>query len=95
MISLGAIEEAIGKLLPEDAEFLTTALPDGRKGEKVVLLFAGEIERDELKALIDQSGLNPLMRPSELIPIEAIPKLGSGKSDFSQARRIAMDVVNP
>ncbi len=38
MISLGAIEGAIGKLLPEDTEILTTALPDGKKGEKVVLL---------------------------------------------------------
>jgi len=93
MISLGAIETAIGKLLPEDAEILTTALPDGKKGEKVVMLFAGNIEPDELKALIDQSGLNPLMRPSQLIPVEAIPKLGSGKSDFNQAKQIAQTAV--
>jgi len=93
MISLGAIETAIGTLLPEDAEILATALPDGKKGEKVVLLFAGGIERVQLKALIEQSGLNPLMRPSELIPVEAIPKLGSGKNDFSQAKRIAQEAV--
>jgi len=72
---------------------LTTALPDGKKGEKVVMLFAGNIEPDELKALIDQSGLNPLMRPSQLIPVEAIPKLGSGKSDFNQAKQIAQTAV--
>ena len=93
MISLGAIEGAIDKLLPEDTEILTTALPDGKKGEKVVLLFAGEIEQDALKQLIEQSGLHPLMRPAELIPVEAIPKLGSGKNDFSQAKQIAMDAV--
>ncbi len=91
MISLGAIEGAIGKLLPEDVEILTTALPDGKKGEKVALLVAGEILLDELKSLIDKSGLNPLMRPAEIIPVEAIPKLGSGKSDFKRAREIALE----
>jgi len=93
MISLGAIEAAIGKLLPEDAEILATSLPDDRKGEKVVLLFAGSIEQDHLKSLIDQSGLNPLMRPSDLIQIDSIPKLGSGKNDFGRARQIALQAV--
>ena len=91
MISLGAIEGAIGKVLPENVEVLTTALPDGKKGEKVILLFAGDIDNDEMKGLIEQSGLNPLMRPAELINVEAIPKLGSGKNDFSRAKQLAMD----
>ena len=93
MISLGAIEGAIGRLLPEQTEVLTTAIPDGKKGEKVVLLFAGEIQQDELKMLIDQSELNPLMRPAELIQVESIPKLGSGKSDFNRAKQIAAESV--
>ncbi|MES9905394.1 MAG: acyl-[ACP]--phospholipid O-acyltransferase [Sedimenticola sp.] len=91
MISLGAIEGAIGKLLPEDVEILTTALPDGKKGEKVALLVAGAITLDEIKGLMAEFGLSPLMRPAELIPVEAIPKLGSGKNDFSRARQIAME----
>jgi acyl-[acyl-carrier-protein]-phospholipid O-acyltransferase/long-chain-fatty-acid--[acyl-carrier-protein] ligase len=90
MISLGAIEGAISKLLPKDIEVLGTALPDGKKGEKVVLLVAGDIDQAEMKGLIDQSGLNPLMKPAELFNVDAIPKLGSGKNDFSQARQIAM-----
>ena len=95
MVSLGAIESTIATLLPEDVEVLTTALPDGKKGEKVVMLFTGTIERDELKELIDQSDLKPLMRPSELIPVESIPKLGSGKNDFSQAKQIATEASKP
>lgn len=91
MISLGAIEGAIVKLLPEEVEILTTALPDGRKGEKVALLVAGEILLDELRGLIEQSGLNPLMRPAEIIQVAAIPKLGSGKNDFKRARQIALE----
>ncbi|MGD8909471.1 MAG: acyl-[ACP]--phospholipid O-acyltransferase [Chromatiales bacterium] len=94
MISLGAIEGAIDKLLPQEVEILTTALPDGRKGEKVALLVAGEILLEELKRLIDQSGLNPLMRPAQIIPVQAIPKLGSGKSDFKRAREVALEVAD-
>jgi len=95
MVSLGAIEGAISKLLPEDAEVLTTALPDGKKGEKVVMLFSGPIEHDQLKELVEQSDLSPLMRPSELIAVDGIPKLGSGKNDFSRAKQIALEATAP
>lgn len=91
MVSLGAIEGAIGKLLPEDIEVLTTALPDGKKGERIVLLMSGNIGQDEMKGLIEKSELNPLMRPSTLINVEEIPKLGSGKSDFNKAKQIALE----
>jgi acyl-[acyl-carrier-protein]-phospholipid O-acyltransferase/long-chain-fatty-acid--[acyl-carrier-protein] ligase len=93
MISLGAIENTIGKLLPENIEVLTTAIPDGKKGEKVILLIAGDIGHDEIKGLIKQSGLNPLMRPAELINVKAIPRLGSGKNDFSRAKQIALEAL--
>ena len=93
MISLGAVEGAISRLLPEDTEVLATAIADGKKGEKVVLLFAGAIDEAAVKAAIEQSGLSPLMRPSALIAVDAIPKLGSGKSDFSQAKQIAMGLA--
>ncbi len=91
MISLGAVESAIGQLLPPEVEITSTALPDGKKGEMVALLVAGEIDLDELKRLIDQSGLNPLMRPAQLIPVESIPKLGSGKTDFNRAKQLALE----
>ena len=90
MVSLGAIEGSISRVLPEEVEVLTTAVPDGKKGEQVVLLYAGAIDQDAIKDAIEKSGLNPLMRPSTLIPLEAIPKLGSGKSDFTKAKQIAL-----
>ena len=93
MISLGAVEEAIGRLLPEAVEILATAVPDHRKGEKVVLLFTGDTDAARLEALIGRAGLDPLMRPAALVPVEAIPRLGSGKSDFRQAKQIALSEV--
>ena len=90
MISLGAIEAAINPTLPEDVEILTTTTPDDKKGEKVALLYAGKIEESDLKKCIANSGLNSLMAPSLLIAVDAIPKLGSGKSDFNTAKSIAL-----
>jgi len=94
MISLGAIEAAINPTLAEDIEVLTTTISDDKKGEKVVLLYAGEIEQAELKKCIANSGLTSLMVPSLLISVEAIPKLGSGKSDFNTAKKIALGHSN-
>lgn len=94
MISLGAVESSINPTLPDDVEILTSTIPDDKKGEKVVLLYAGEINETELKACIANSGLNSLMTPGLLIPVEAIPKLGSGKSDFSTAKKIALEQAN-
>ncbi|RKZ81009.1 MAG: acyl-[ACP]--phospholipid O-acyltransferase, partial [Gammaproteobacteria bacterium] len=88
MISLGAIEESINAILPDDIEILATTLPDDKKGEKVVLLYAGDIDDAELKACITNSGLNALMMPSLLIEVDAIPKLGSGKNDFNKAKEL-------
>jgi acyl-[acyl-carrier-protein]-phospholipid O-acyltransferase/long-chain-fatty-acid--[acyl-carrier-protein] ligase len=62
-----------------------------KREKKVILLFAGDIDNDEMKGFIEQSGINPLMRPAELINVEAIPKLGSGKNDFSRVRQLATE----
>ena len=89
MISLGAIEASINKNLPDDVEILTTTIDDDKKGEKVVLLYTNTIDESTLKSCIDTAQLNALMVPSLLIAVEAVPKLGSGKSDFSTAKSIA------
>ncbi len=91
MVSLGAIETAISPLLPEDVETAATAIRDSQKGERVVLLYAGNITEEKLRELIDASGLSRLMRPSEYVKVDAIPKLGSGKSDFSASKQLARD----
>ena len=33
------------------------------------------------------------MTPAELIPVPAIPKLGSGKSDYSRAKQLAIEAL--
>jgi acyl-[acyl-carrier-protein]-phospholipid O-acyltransferase/long-chain-fatty-acid--[acyl-carrier-protein] ligase len=34
--------------------------------------------------------MNPLSIPSDVIRVEAIPKLGSGKTDFGAVKRLAL-----
>jgi acyl-[acyl-carrier-protein]-phospholipid O-acyltransferase/long-chain-fatty-acid--[acyl-carrier-protein] ligase len=90
MISLGAIETALSPLLPEDVEVAATAIPDPRKGEQVVLLYTPGIDEYELRELVTNSELNTLMQPSAYVPVDELPKLGSGKNDFSAAKQLAI-----
>ncbi len=89
MVSLGAVEEAIRALIPEGVDIVASNAPDAKKGEKVVLLYNGEIEEEALKSLIKNSSLNPLMQPSAYYRLEEMPKLGSGKTDLKMAKKIA------
>ncbi|MCP4286579.1 MAG: AMP-binding protein, partial [Gammaproteobacteria bacterium] len=71
MVSLGAVESAINAVVPETVEVLSTAIPDEKKGEQVVLLFSGPVTESELKALIlKKSGLKQLMLPSHFVPVK-------------------------
>ncbi len=91
MISLGAVESSIKEIVDE-MEILAVTVPDEKKGERVVLLFAGEIKEEELQALINSSNIHPLLRPSKLIKLKELPKLASGKSDFKRAKEIAYNL---
>jgi acyl-[acyl-carrier-protein]-phospholipid O-acyltransferase/long-chain-fatty-acid--[acyl-carrier-protein] ligase len=94
MVSLGAIEAKISEIIEDpDIEILAIALPDPSKGEKIVLLVSGETDMDKLKALIRQSDINPLMMPKTYLAVEAIPKLGTGKSDFAGAKKKALEML--
>jgi acyl-[acyl-carrier-protein]-phospholipid O-acyltransferase/long-chain-fatty-acid--[acyl-carrier-protein] ligase len=93
MVSLGLVESEIGKLLGENDQISVTAIPNVKKGEKVVLLLEGEKDLDLLKEEIKGLNMNPLFLPSAYYKVEAIPKLGTGKADFKGAKRLAIDLV--
>ena len=99
MISLTAVEDKISKILNVDenslTDFLVTSIEDEKKGEKIVLLmsFISEDEVVDLKSKIVQNFDNKLMIPSAIKIVDDIPKLGSGKKDFSKAKKLAQDVL--
>jgi len=103
MVSLTTVEETVRKVLAlntvdEHHEVLAVNLPDEKKGERIVLLMSSSnAASDELirlgdvrHAMIDNQ-CSPLMIPSELITLEALPKLGSGKMDTAKAKKIVRD----
>lgn len=91
MISLGAVEMELTKLFGnQELEILAVTVPDQSKGEKIVLLIAGEVDIDTLRTKILKSDIDPLMQPKEYLKVVAIPKLGTGKTDFATAKCLAL-----
>ena len=91
MVSLSAVEEKIRIALGDpDLELVAVNLPDDKKGEKVTLLIANQISSRELKKMLIDADMNPLMIPSTFINVNAVPKLGSGKTDFATSKKVAL-----
>lgn len=94
MVSLGAIEQQVRNILGEpELELVAVNLPDEKKGEKVILMIAGEREETEVRRQLLDGGMNALMIPAVIRCVDEVPKLGSGKTDFSNSRKLALSVV--
>ena len=91
MISLTTVEEEIlDALNTKDIEIAATCLPDQRKGEKIVILATNNLDESHLKKLLLDAKINPLFHPAQVILVDEIPKLGSGKTDFGETKKIAL-----
>ncbi len=93
MVSLGLVEGEIGKLIDENSQIGITAIPDAKKGERLVLLLEGEKDLDLLKSEIKALGMNPLFVPSSYFKVDEVPKLGTGKADFKGIKKMALELV--
>ncbi len=97
MISLSSVEAAIqAQIEGTDIEILAVAIPDAQKGEKIVLMVMGAAADDisKLQKQVRNSGINPLMQPAQWLAVEQIPKLGSGKADFTRAKTRVLELLN-
>jgi acyl-[acyl-carrier-protein]-phospholipid O-acyltransferase / long-chain-fatty-acid--[acyl-carrier-protein] ligase len=91
MISLGAVEEQVRRVLAQpELELAAVNLPDEKKGERILLLVAADLDPEALRRALLAAGVNPLSIPTEIRQVDAIPKLGSGKTDFGGVRRLAL-----
>lgn len=94
MISLTAVELRLAETkLLEGMEFAVTAVPDSVKGERIVLLVNGNFDEEDLSRSIRKSGIPPLMIPGSVFKVDSIPKLGSGKWDFTNMKKLAIELV--
>ncbi len=93
MVSLGLVEQEIRKCIDEESQIAITAIPDEKKGERVVLLLEGEQDLEELKEKIKALEMNPLFVPSNYFKVDEVPKLGTGKADFKGAKKMALELL--
>ena len=92
MVSLGLVEQEIRKCIDEESQIAITAIPDEKKGERVVLLLEGEQDLEELKEKIKALEMNSLFVPSSYFKVDEVPKLGTGKADFKGAKKMALEL---
>jgi acyl-[acyl-carrier-protein]-phospholipid O-acyltransferase/long-chain-fatty-acid--[acyl-carrier-protein] ligase len=86
MVSLAAVEAMAADLWPTVAS-VVVALPDARKGERLVLLASDpQCTREAIMRHAKAEGASELMVPSEVMIVDRIPLLGSGKPDFVAAK---------
>ena len=95
MISLSFIEDEIDKVIDKDVvgpyiRFIAVNVDDKKKGEKIVLLVSHCTSISALQESIKRSNIKPLAMPSDIIELDEIPLLGSGKVDFKMAKTIAL-----
>lgn len=91
MVSLLAVEMLPQALWPED-KHAVVAVPDPRRGERIVLVTtAPEADLNALREYGKEVGADALTIPQDVIRIDELPMLGSGKTDYPAARRIALE----
>ena len=89
MISLSAVEATVREALDEpELQLAAMNLEDHKKGEKIILLSEQDLSLEQVKSAMLAAKANPLMIPAKCVQVEKLPLLGSGKMDFSAARKL-------
>jgi acyl-[acyl-carrier-protein]-phospholipid O-acyltransferase/long-chain-fatty-acid--[acyl-carrier-protein] ligase len=96
MISLAMVEDHLLQLIGDaELELSAVALPDANRGEIIALLVSNlKAEVEELTSKIQHSDLHAMYRPRKILKVSEIPKLGSGKTDFTATKRLAQSMMH-
>lgn len=90
MVPLGAIEMLVQSLWPEESHAVVS-VPHAKRGERIVLVTtAAAVDPESLRKLGKQAGLAELAVPGDIVKVEEIPVLGSGKTDYRATRELAI-----
>ncbi len=91
MVPLAICENCAASLWP-DHSHAAAAIPDGRKGEQIVLLTdCPDANRADLLAFVQNHGAPENAAPRRIFRVDAIPVLGVGKTDFAGVHRLALE----
>ena len=88
-VSLAVVENIAAALWPDNAHAAVT-VPDGRKGEQIVLITdARDVRREKLIAWARNHGVSELSVPRRVVMVESIPLLATGKTDYVTVQKLA------
>ncbi|MDE2134181.1 MAG: AMP-binding protein [Alphaproteobacteria bacterium] len=89
-VSLAVVENCASSLWP-DHSHAAIAVPDGRKGEQIVLLTTyPEAQRVDLVGWAQNHGVAEIAVPRRIIHADNIPVLGTGKTDYVKVEKIIL-----
>jgi acyl-[acyl-carrier-protein]-phospholipid O-acyltransferase/long-chain-fatty-acid--[acyl-carrier-protein] ligase len=91
MVSLSAVETMAAALWPS-AQSVVVTIPDPKKGERLVLITTErDANREALQKQAKAAGATELSVPTHILVVDAIPVLGSGKTDYVAAGALASE----
>ena len=86
-VSLAVVESIASAVWP-DFNHAAIAIPDGRKGEQIVLMTTNrDANRHDLVGWAHNHGVAELAVPRRILSVDEIPVLGTGKTDYVQVER--------
>ncbi|MBI1362632.1 MAG: AMP-binding protein [Proteobacteria bacterium] len=89
MVPLNGVEDLANRVW-NNAQNVVTAIPDDKKGEQLVLLTTENTpDRSDLLAKAKAEGMPELFVPRKIYTVDAIPLLGTGKTDYVGAKELA------
>ncbi|MCC7346456.1 MAG: AMP-binding protein, partial [Variibacter sp.] len=93
MISLSAVEALAAEVWP-DALSAVASVPDPRKGERLVLVTEKRgATRAEFQAFARSRGAAEIMAPSDIVVVDKVPVLGSGKLDYVGVGKLVRELM--
>jgi acyl-[acyl-carrier-protein]-phospholipid O-acyltransferase/long-chain-fatty-acid--[acyl-carrier-protein] ligase len=96
MVPHGVVEDELHSRLGQNQVLAVTAVPDEKKGEKLVVVYAKDAADGEtLHRLLAESNIPNLWKPGRdcYVPVESLPMLGSGKLDLKGLKEIALEAI--
>jgi acyl-[acyl-carrier-protein]-phospholipid O-acyltransferase/long-chain-fatty-acid--[acyl-carrier-protein] ligase len=88
-VSLAVVENIAAALWPDNAH-AAVAVPDGRKGEQIVLVTdAKEARRVDLIGWAQNHGVSEISVPRRVLVVDSIPLLATGKTDYVSVQKKA------
>ena len=96
MVPHGVVEDELHNRLGQAGVVAVTAVPDEKKGERLVVLYSREaVDAATLQRHMSESALPNLWKPGRdsYVEVDSLPILGTGKLDLKGIKEIALAAV--